>query len=408
MKEPGPHPGRAGLLHPAAAKEMVLAGVDPLPAKEVPLDDAEGRFTAVAYVNRVDLPGFDNSAMDGFALASAETPSARAGGPVRLRITGESRAGLPYPGVLRAGEAVGISTGAVVPEGADAVLRREDAVVDGENLFVSSPVESGRDIRRQGEVMRSGEELLPAGTAVGPVETGILATTGVGVVRCHRRPRLTLLTSGDELIEPGEPLAAGQIWNSNSVVVSSLARRSGAEVDAAASVGDDRQATVDALDRCLEADLTVVCGGVSVGDHDHVKPALAELGVEEVFWGLALKPGRPAWFGRRGGSRVLGLPGNPVSAFVVFQLLADPLIRRLAGAPPAAAVRATLAEPVDRLEDRDRAVPCRFGPGHELIPLPQRGSHDFISLRGADCLAMVASGTGRAEPGEQLEILALG
>lgn len=401
-------PGRLSL---EAAREQVLVGAEPLAVETVALGDAQGRFVAVPYESPLDLPAFDNSAMDGFALRSVDLTTANPDEPIELRIAGESRAGHPWVGSLGAGEAVGISTGAAVPTGADAVLRREDADRDGERLMVGLAVREGHDIRRQGEVIRAGAMVLGPGTGLGPVELGVLATIGRDEVRCHRRPRVSLLTSGDELVAPGAPLVPGQIWNSNSTVVAALADQAGADLASVYHVADDRSATVRALDRCMDAELTVICGGVSVGEHDHVKAALAELEVEREFWGLALKPGRPAWFGRRGASRVLGLPGNPVSALVVFRLLAFPLIRALAGGNPLRPVLARLTAPVDPLANRAQAIPCRLDPDSAercLHPLPQIGSHDFLSLSDADCLALVPAGTDQIAAGEQLEMVGLG
>ncbi len=213
-------------------------------------------------------------------------------------------------------------------------------------------------------------------------------------------------------MEPGTELEPGQIWNSNSTVISALIRDAGGKLVAAQSVPDRYQETVHALEDALGSDLVVICGGVSVGEHDHVKPALAELGVEQKFWRIALKPGRPAWFGTRGDSRVLGLPGNPVSALVVFRLLAHPLLRALSGEIGGAVpLRGRLAAPVERLPGRMQAVPCRFAVGNQsgdFEPLPQLGSHDFLSLRGARLLALVPEGTGRAEAGEEVEAVPLG
>lgn len=410
MNHDGRDSGSAGLLDVAVAMKKVLAGALPLDAETVPLGEAGGRFTAVPYESPVDLPGFDNSAMDGFALISADTADGTRSSPPELRIVGESRAGSPWSGTLERGQALRISTGAAVPAGADAVLRKEDATLDGETLRVDSATEPGRNIRCRGEVMVAGTEVLGSGTGLGPVELGILATIGRGEVTCHRRPQVALLTTGDELVEPGGSLAPGQIFNSNSVVVASLIEGAGAELDTVECVPDDRTAMVDALGRSLAADLTVICGGVSVGEHDQVKPALSELGVDQDFWGLALKPGRPAWSGRRGDSRVLGLPGNPVSVLVVFNLLGVPLLRTLGGGPLPEPAFARLSAPVSRLSDRVHMIPCHLeGAGAErvLTPLPQRGSHDFQALGDADCLAAVPAGTGRAEAGEVLETLAL-
>ena len=408
----GPVPGPGPLLPVEAALATVLEGVDPLEPEPVTLEHAQGRVTAGAIRGGADVPAFDNSAMDGFAVRSGDVRGATAAEPVELSVKGESRAGTPWTGSVARGEAVGISTGALLPGGADAGIRVEAGTAASGGIVVSREVGSGHDIRRRGEVARAGEEVLGQGTRLGAVELGILATAGCGLVRCHRRPRVTVLTSGDELVEPGTELEPGQIWNSNSTVISALIRDAGGKLVAAQSVPDRHQETVHALEDALGSDLVVICGGVSVGEHDHVKPALAELGVEQKFWRIALKPGRPAWFGTRGDSRVLGLPGNPVSALVVFRLLAHPLLRALSGEIGGAVpLRGRLAAPVERLPGRMQAVPCRFAVGNQsgdFEPLPQLGSHDFLSLRGARLLALVPEGTGRAEAGEEVEAVPLG
>ena len=400
------------LLDIKAAAGLVLAEVSALDAEAVDLADARGRFTAASVPSAADLPGFDNSVMDGFAVRSVDTVGAGQGNAVSLEVIGESRAGAPSDTVLGAGQAIGISTGARIPEGADSVLQKEVVDIDGKHISSTTEVEPGHDIRRQGEVTRAGDVVIAAGVKIGPVEAGALAATGHGKVSCHRRPTVSLLTSGDELVEPGRPLGPGEIWNSNQFAVSSLVAESGAELISAGTVPDRLDATVSALEKGLEADLTVICGGVSVGEHDHVKPALAELGVDEIFWGLALKPGRPTWFGRRGDARVLGLPGNPVSALVVFRLLALPLLRALSGGPARTPkVTGRLASPVKRLPGRLHAVPCHpAADGHpdDLVPMPQLGSHDFLSLLGATTLALIEPGSGSAEAGEEVETLPLG
>ena len=403
---------RAPIVSVEDAREIVMADATALATERVRLNDARGRVTSGAVTAGADVPGFDSSAMDGFAVRTEDVHAASRENPVGLTLVGESRAGLPWTGLLGAGEATGISTGAMVPEGADAILRLENVAFPASGIVVSEAVRPGHDIRRRGEVTRVGDLLVDSGVRLGLVEMGLLATAGCGLVNCGRRPSVAVLSSGDELVEPGSPLEPGQIWNSNSYVISELVRDAGGEVVRKEKVADRRESTRDALKRAFDSDLVLICGGVSVGDHDHVQPALAELGVQPRFRGIDLNPGRPAWYGIQGETKVLALPGNPVSAVVVFLLLADPMIRALCGERPQS-VRTTgrLAATVIRHESRTRAVLSQITAEHavgNLLPVAQLGSHDFISLREARCFALIPPGSGRAEAGEVVETMSFG
>jgi molybdopterin molybdotransferase len=399
----------------AEARAAVLARVDaPLPAEPVPLDRALGRVLATDAVAREDVPAADNSAMDGFAVRAADTAGAAPGSPVRLRIAEESRAGVPAGRPLGEGEAFRISTGGVLPEGADAVIRIEEAAErDGEIAFEVAAA-PGRDIRRAGEDIRSGEKVLGPGAVLGAAELGVLASLGVPEPACSRRPRLALVSTGDELLGPEEPMRPGGVRNSNAQTIPALARGAGAEVVSNERCPDDPTATREALERALEADVAVVCGGVSVGQHDHVKAAFAELGVRQEFWGVALRPGRPTWFGVRGGGPAeggalgFGLPGNPVSAFVTFVLFVRPALRALAGADPGVdAATAALAQEVPRLERRDQAVRCGLeltDDGWIATPTGPQASHILTSMLGADALAVVEAGPEPAPAGSRVRI----
>jgi molybdopterin molybdotransferase len=256
--------------------------------------------------------------------------------------------------------------------------------------------------------------VIAAGTPIGPAEAGVLVSIGSAQVSCTRRPRLAVLCTGDELLGPDEPMIAGGVRNSNAYTVPALAQRAGAEVASVERVADEPRATEEALGRALEADVAIVCGGVSVGEHDHVKQALAGLGAEEDFWGVALRPGRPTWFGThrggpaKGSTLVFGLPGNPVSAYVTFVLFARPALRALAGAPDHIdRARATLAAEVPRLPKRDQAVRCGLeltDGGWSAMPTGPQGSHVLTSMLGADALAVIAAGPGAAPAGEAIEV----
>ncbi len=254
-----------------------------------------------------------------------------------------------------------ISTGAVIPTGADAVVRVEATRVEDGRVLIEEAVDLGRDVRRAGEDIRAGETVLRAGAGIGPAELGVLASLGLADVNCRRRPRVSVLTSGDELLEPGEEMRPGGVRNSNAYSVPALAERAGAEVAVSSPVPDDLNATRAAIERAPVSDVVVVCGGVSVGEHDHVKRALAELGVERRFWGVALKPGKPTLFGTHDDTLVFGLPGNPVSAMVIFTLLVRPALVALAGGQPER-LRTTAVLEADcaKRPGRTHALRCRL------------------------------------------------
>jgi molybdopterin molybdotransferase len=405
----------AELITVAEARAAVLARVgDPLPAEAVALEHARGRVLAADAVASEDVPGFDNSAMDGFAVRAADAAGAQEGSPVALRVAEESRAGAPAERGLEAGEAFRISTGGALPGGADAVVRLEEATERDGRIEFEVAVAPGRDIRRAGEDIRAGDAVLTPGARLGAAELGVLASLGIARPHCARRPRLALVCTGDELLAADEPMRPGGVRNSNAHTIPALAAAAGAEVVSVERCPDEPEATRQAIDRSLDADVAVVCGGVSVGAHDHVKSALADLGAEEAFWGVALRPGRPTWFGTRagppagGGSLAFGLPGNPVSAFVTFVLFVRPALRALEGTSDEAdTASATLASAVRRLPKRDQAVRCRLELADEgwiATPTGPQGSHVLTSMLGADALALVEAGPGAAPAGERVRV----
>jgi molybdopterin molybdotransferase len=393
----------ADLISIAEARERVLAAVRPLPAEDVPLDAALGRVLAEEVRSEADLPPFDSSAMDGYAVV--------AGPAGELPVVGESRAGRPADRPLSPGEAMRISTGAAVPEGADAVVpvERVEAAEDGRvRVPETSP---GAHIRRAGEDVRAGEPVIAAGTELDPAGVAVLAALGHARVMCGGVPRVAVLVTGDELVEPGRPLGPGQIRDSNAYALAAQATRAGARVTSRGIVRDDRDATEAAFGAALEeADVVIGSGGVSVGPHDHVKPALAALGVEERFWGVRLKPGKPTWFGQApDGTLVFGLPGNPVSAMITFHLFARPALRALAGADPSGGTRAlaVLDVAVARNANREEVVRCRLHAredGWHVEPTKEQGSHVLTSMLGARAYALVPAGDGELAAGERVEV----
>jgi molybdopterin molybdotransferase len=268
----------------------------------------------------------------------------------------------------------------------------------------------GENIRRAGEDVRAGETVVRAGAPLGPAAVAVLASVGIEEVACGRRPRVAVLVTGDELVAPGASLRPGQVRDANAYSLAAQAEQAGGVVIHRRLVGDNRDKTVAALDAALEAaDVVCVSGGVSVGAHDHVRAALARLGAEERFWGVALKPGKPTWFGVNGRTLVFGLPGNPVSAMVTFHLFARSALARLAGAAEPGPVRgvAVLDEAVPRNARREQAVRCRLETrpdGWHARPTGPQGSHVLTSMLRADALALVPAGAGELGAGERVEV----
>jgi molybdopterin molybdotransferase len=387
------------LLSIEAARAEVVSRCGPLAAEPVSIGDAAGRVLAANLIAAADVPHFDNSAMDGFAVRSDASSGA-------LRVVDESRAGSPASAALASGEAIRISTGAALPAGADGVAPVEQVhEIDGQ-VTLTAAVAPGQHIRRAGEDLHAGSVALPAGTVLGAGALSVAVGAGAGTLSCARRPRVAILSTGDELRPPGSPLGPGEIHNSNAVMLAALAVQEGAEVVTATAVRDTREATKTALAAALGiADVVVVSGGVSVGPHDHVKPALEALGVTERFWRVDLQPGKPTWFGTRDAQLVFGLPGNPVSSFVTFALFARPALRALQGLEPLPPrEQAALTEDVPR-RGRTQAVRVRLD-AHDgtlrATPTGAQGSHVTASLAVADALAYVAAGDGVAAVGEHV------
>jgi molybdopterin molybdotransferase len=399
----------AKLIEIDRARELVLARTHRLGGEPVGLAEALGRVIAEDVLASEAVPAFDNSAIDGFAVRSTDTSGAAPSAGVTLRLIDESRAGLPARSCVSEGEAIRISTGAMLPEGADAVVRVEDTEVDRKCVSILAAVTGGRGVRRAGDDIVAGSLVLAAGTVLGPSELGVLASVGRGHVACARRPAVAVLTTGDELLEPEERMRPGSVRNTNSYTIPALADRSGATVRLRRTVSDELRATRDAIADALGHDVLVLCGGVSVGEHDHVREALAGLGVEQVFWGLALRPGKPTWFGvSASGSLVFGLPGNPVSAIVTFLLLVRPALRALLGAETDRDMaRAFLDEDYGKSPGRAHALRCRLElreDGWHARSTGAQGSHVLTSMLGADALALIPTASHGVRAGELVEV----
>jgi molybdopterin molybdotransferase len=384
------------------ALDLVLSRVRQLAAETVPVAAAAGRVLAEPAVALVDLPPFDSSAMDGYAVRASEVPG-------QLRVVGHSAAGTPFNGALSAGEAVGISTGAEVPRGADSVVPVELVREEGE-LIEAGAVARGAHIRRRGGDVSSGELVAGAGVRLGAPEVGALAAVGLAEVACGRRPTVAVLATGSELRAPGELLAPGEIYESNSTLLSAQLESAGALGEVLPPVADDPPETRAALARGLDFDVLVTSGGVSVGPHDLVRGLLAELGVDEVFWQVAVRPGKPVAFGVRGSTLVFGLPGNPVSSLVGFELFVRPALEALQGLadPRPRYLPGRLASSVRRNGGRDELVRARArvdGENVLLEPLGGQESHMIVRSASADALVLVERGEGELPAGAAVRYL---
>ncbi len=396
----------AGLVTIEDALALVLDKAVALSAETVPLAEAAGRFLAEPARAATDLPPFPSSAMDGFAIRSADAPGS-------LRIVGRIAAGRPALAALGRGEAMGIATGGVVPERADAVVPIEDVLEKDNIADVTSPVQAGANVRPRGGDVHAGEDIVPAGRLLGPPQLAALAAAGVAVVRCGRWPKVTILATGSELRQPGEALQPGEIYESNGLMLEAAVRAAGAVVDRLVSVPDDEDAHRLALERGLAADVLVTSGGVSVGPHDLVRRLEEELGVIEVFWGVAMRPGKPLAFGVRGSTLVFGLPGNPVSSLVGCELFVLPAIRALQGAatPEPRFEHGALGQVVRRSAARDDLVRASIELSTDgmavLWPVIGQESHMIARAAAADALIHVPRGEGEIATGASVRYLRL-
>jgi molybdopterin molybdotransferase len=387
------------------AQGRILAAARALPAEPVQVSAAAGRVLAEDVRSAVDLPPFPSSAMDGYAVRTVDLPGT-------LRVVGESAAGAPFAGTLGPGEAVAISTGAVVPEGADAVAPVEIVLKIDNRIEVELRLEVEASIRPRGGDLRAGAVVAPAGTRLGPAGVAGLAAAGIASVSCARRPSVAVLATGSELVPPGEPLEPGQIYEANALMLVAALAVAGAEVVGAPSVPDDETFLREALERGLESDVLVTSGGVSVGEHDLVREVARQLGVEESFWRVAIRPGKPLAFGTREDTLVFGLPGNPVSVLVGAELFVKPALRALQGIsdPLPCFEPGCLGSDLLRNRERDEFVRARTridGEAVVLEPLRGQESHMIASASAADALVHVPRGNAELRAGSVVSWLRL-
>lgn len=409
------------------ALERILGLCDPLPAETRPIDEVVGQVLAEAIVAPFDIPPHDNTAMDGYAVQSASTAGAAEDTPVRLRVIGELAAGYLYDGVVGAGEAVRIMTGAPMPDGADTIVPFEETDEEGlrapgqaneaiADVGILKAAAVGNNIRRRGEDVRQGDHVLAQGAVLRGPEVAVLASLGVSEVRVVRRPRVAILSTGDELLSPGQPPAPGKIYDSNSSGLSALVQQYGGVPKRAGIASDTVEALTDAIQRALaDADLLITSAGVSRGDFDVVKEVLVREGAID-FWTVRMKPGKPLAFGRFNapdGRRVphIGLPGNPVSSLLAFELFGRPAIEQLMGrAPQERPVVRAIAEN-DIVNTDARRVYARAtmelddeGRWHARLTGPQ-GSGVLTSMALANGYAVCPEDAERVRAGEECDVI---
>jgi molybdenum cofactor synthesis domain-containing protein len=394
--------------HPEAVR-LVLENTHRLAAEDVPLVEARGLALAQDLKARFDSPPFDNSAVDGYALRSADAEAGRV-----FRVVDEAPAGRPAAKSVGEGEAIKIFTGGVIPEGADAVVMVENTSGWGEEFELKKAASPGQNVRGSGEDVREGEVILRAGTEVGPPEIALAATQGYGALPVHRRPEVVVLSTGTELVEPGErDLEPGEIYDSNSFAVMAQAHEIGARARRITAASDDDAVLRRAVEEALEtADVVVTSGGVSVGEKDLVKGTMLKLGVEQIFWGVKFKPGKPLFFGARGDVSVFGLPGNPVSAMVCFELFVRPALVKMMGRQERGRPRIQVYFEKDVRNNFGRMHAMRVSlekteRGWLARSVGAQGSGLVSSLTKADALALIGPESEEVKSGEFVEAIVL-
>jgi molybdopterin molybdotransferase len=398
------------LIDHAQATKLVLENTPRLPVVRAPLMDARGLALAEDVRARFDSPPFDNSAVDGYAVRSADATEA---GRI-FEVVDEAPAGRPAEKSVGEGEAIKIFTGGVIPDGADAVVMVENTSGWGEEFELKKPAKAGNNVRGAGEDVREGDLMLRAGTEVGTPEIALAATQGYGELPVYRRPKVVVLSTGSELVEPGtRDLSPGEIFDSNSFALLAQALEAGADARRLYAASDEEDVLKSAMEEALtSADIVVTSGGVSVGEKDLVKSTLLDLGVDQVFWGIKLKPGKPVFFGKREGARFFGLPGNPVSAMVCFELFVRPALMQMMGREDKHRphVEVYFDEDVENKFGRMHAMRVtltRTEKGWRAESVGAQGSGLVSSLTKADALALIGPESEGVRADEPVEAVVL-
>jgi molybdopterin molybdotransferase len=391
------------------AVRLVLENTPRLQVVRAPLEEAQGLVLAEDLQARFDSPPFDNSAVDGYALRSRDAVAGRT-----FRVVDEAPAGRPARKKVGEGEAIKIFTGGVIPEGADAVVMVENTSGWGEEFELKKAILPGNNVRRSGEDVRKGEVILRASTEVGAPEIALVATQGYGQLPVYRRPKIVVLSTGTELVEPGvRDLSPGEIFDSNSFALLAQALDAGADARRLYAASDDAKVLRATMEDTLSsADVVVTSGGVSVGEKDLVKDALLSLGVEQVFWGIKLKPGKPVFFGTREDAGFFGLPGNPVSAMVCFELFVRPALMQMMGREDKRRprIKVYFDEDVENRFGRMHAMRVRLfrtQKGWRAESVGAQGSGLVSSLTKADALALIGPESEGVQAGELVEAIVL-
>ena len=404
---------------PEEAQRLVLECIQPLGVEHVPLLDALGRLLAAEVIAPYDNPPHDNSAMDGYAVRYEDIKNANSKQPSVLDMIEDIPAGYVARKAVGEGQTSRIMTGAPVPEGADTVIRVEDTQADGDRIEILDPEESGGNIRRRGEDMREGEILLESGSELGPGEIAALAAAQCTPVPVHRRPTITILSTGDELVEIDEPLEPGKIVNSNTTTLAAMARAHGAEPVMLPTARDDegeiRRTIEAALSGDFHGDFIISTGGVSVGEYDYIKKVLDDLGAEEILWRVAMKPGKPLYFCILQGVPYFGLPGNPVSGIMSFLQFVRPAIRKASGYPADELLLPTAPARMDNTErndgDRRNYLRARLrAAGGQLradTTYRTQDSHIITSMLGANGIVILEPGQ-TVEPDDEVTVQIIG
>lgn len=397
------------------ARIAILSNIERLGIERVALPDSLGRVIAVDVIAPGDIPGRDNTAMDGYAVIADDTTDATDDQPVELTVIETVPAGYVAKKSVSPGCATRIMTGAWMPEGADAIVIVEHTSSDGSRVLVRRPTKAGAHIRRRGEDIREGQRILGEGTELGPGEIGLLASIGKGYIRVFRRPRVAIVSTGDELVELDETPGDGQIVNSNAFSLGSLVRESGCLAVLLPIARDTLGEISHALAEAAKADFILTSGGVSVGEFDYVKQALDGLGATTKFWRVAMKPGKPLVFATLNDRPFFGLPGNPVSCMVSFNLFVRPALRKAMGIGAdrlmRPTVRATLTNDVRSTGDRltfQRAVIVSNGDRLEATTKPAQGSGVLSSMVGANGLVIVPEGVTHLSAGDDVAVQMIG